>query len=268
VVHALEHAALNDLPGIYNVGADGVLALSEVAGLLGKPYAPILPPWGTGTAANLLRRFGLRVPPEMLNQLRFGRGVDNRRFKAGGFRYGYTSRETVLKLGEHLRLDPIVRGATEPYRYEREVEDFLRWSPHVRNPAFRTENRLTPVELLELRRLHAGYAARTGQPGTDSPSQQAQTMAHAARSIEPDDGPAETANGGPQEAPEPEPAHGAAPIEHYDDLEPDEIMSLLDSLETGDLVALRDHERGRQGRPRVLAAIDGVLVRRETPQSG
>ena len=75
----------------------------------------------------------MEIPPEALEQMRFGRGVDNRRYKAAGFNYMHTSRETVEKLGEHLRLHPVVRGAQEPYRYEREVEDFLRWSPHVRN---------------------------------------------------------------------------------------------------------------------------------------
>src|SRR5919109_1230547 len=79
-------------PGVYNVAADGVLALSEVAGLLGKTYVPLLPPWGTGLAAAALRRLGLKIPPEMLAQLRFGRGVDNRRYKATGFDYRYTSR--------------------------------------------------------------------------------------------------------------------------------------------------------------------------------
>jgi UDP-glucose 4-epimerase len=132
VVHALEHSAFNDLPGIYNVAGDGVLALSEVIGLLGKRPLPILPPWGTGLAVGPLRRLGLRVPDEMLNQLRFGRGVDNRRLKATGFRYQYTSREAVLSLGEHMRLRPVLAGTSEPYRYEREVEEFLRWSPHVR----------------------------------------------------------------------------------------------------------------------------------------
>ena len=39
--------SLNDLPGIHNVAPDGVLALSEIASLLGKPFAPLLPPWGT-----------------------------------------------------------------------------------------------------------------------------------------------------------------------------------------------------------------------------
>jgi UDP-glucose 4-epimerase len=132
VVRALEHAAFNELPGTYNVAADGVLALSEVIGLLGKRPLPILPPWGTGLLAAPLRRLGFRIPDEMVNQLRFGRGVDNRKLKATGFDYGYTSRETVLKFGEHLRLHPVLRGSERAYTYEKEVEEFLRWSPSVR----------------------------------------------------------------------------------------------------------------------------------------
>ena len=41
-----------------------MLALSEIAGLLGKPFLPFLPPWGTGLALAPLRRFGVNVPPE------------------------------------------------------------------------------------------------------------------------------------------------------------------------------------------------------------
>jgi UDP-glucose 4-epimerase len=132
VVHALEHSAFNDVDGTYNVAADGVLALSEVSSLIGKRYLPILPPIGTGLAVGPLRRLGFRVPDEMLNQLRFGRGVDNRKLKATGFRYQYTSREAALNLGENMRLRPVLAGVGEPYRYEREVEEFLRWSPNVR----------------------------------------------------------------------------------------------------------------------------------------
>ncbi|MGH2990878.1 MAG: NAD-dependent epimerase/dehydratase family protein [Solirubrobacterales bacterium] len=134
VVRALEHAVFSHLPGTYNVAADGVLALSEAIGLLGKRPLPILPPWGTGALAAPLRGLGFRIPDEMLNQLRFGRGVDNRRLKAAGFRYEYTSREAAIELGKHLRLDPVVRGHEPTYRYEREVEEFLRRSPHVRRP--------------------------------------------------------------------------------------------------------------------------------------
>jgi hypothetical protein len=277
VVEAAAHCLRHECPGIYNVAGDGVLALTEVASLLGKPFAPILMPFGTSLSAAALRRVGVKIPPEMLGQLRFGRGVDNRKLKASGFGYRYTSREAVLAFAEHLRLAAVTRGTAEPYRYEREVEDFLRWSPHVRNPQFRKEQRLSPAEQIELRRLHAGYAARTGQARTDSPARQAQTMAHAARAVEPDEVPrAELGNGGePEVEAQPEAATDAGagpeagpPIEHYDDLESGEIVTLLDSLETADLLALRDHERSRQGRPRVLAAIDSVLVRRETPHAG
>jgi UDP-glucose 4-epimerase len=142
VVHALEHAAFNSLPGTYNAAGDGVLAFTEVIGLLGKLPLPILPPWGTGALARPLRRLGFRIPDEMVNQLRFGRGLDNRKFKATGFRYGYTSRETALKFGEHLRLHPVLRGAEGDYTYEREVEEFLRWSPHVKRPARGTDDPL------------------------------------------------------------------------------------------------------------------------------
>jgi UDP-glucose 4-epimerase len=132
VVGALEFAVEHDVPGVYNVAPDGVLALSEVIGILGRHPLPVLPPWGTATAASLLRRAGINLPPEMLLQLRYGRGLDNRRMKAAGFSYRCTTRETVQAFAEHLRLRSVLKGVQEPYRYEKEVEDFLRWSPSVR----------------------------------------------------------------------------------------------------------------------------------------
>jgi UDP-glucose 4-epimerase len=131
VVHALEHVTTRDLPGIYNVAADGVLTLSETISLLGKKPLPVIPPWGTGLAIAAMRRLGLTVSSEMVNQLRFGRGLDNRRFKATGFHFAFTSREAVIHLRERLRLDQVAAGVSNPYRYEPEVEEFLRHSPHV-----------------------------------------------------------------------------------------------------------------------------------------
>jgi hypothetical protein len=256
-----------DLPGIFNVGGDGILALTEVAGLLGKQYLPLLPPWGTGLALGPLRRLGAPVPPEMLGQLRFGRGTDNRKLKATGFGYRYTTRETVQAFAEYLRLQPIMRGMREPYRYERDVEEFLRWSPHVRNPNYRKESRMSPDELVELQKLLSTYGDPSSSTGPSSGARaaQAEAVARAARAsgtheaIDPAQQPAPTepatpgGNGAPVEPP---------PVEHYDDLEADEIVSLLDSLEDGDLQALRDYERGAHARPRVLAAIDAVVARR------
>jgi len=132
IVHALEHAAFHILPGTYNVAGDGVLALTEAASLLGKLPAPVLPPIGTRAIAGAVRRLGFRIPDEMINLLRFGRGVDNRLFKSTGFDYGYTSREAVVGFGEHLRVQPVMKGVERAYTYEREVEEFLRWSHHVR----------------------------------------------------------------------------------------------------------------------------------------
>jgi UDP-glucose 4-epimerase len=269
VVHALEHAVKQPLAGVYNVAGDGVLALSEVAGLLGKPYAPIIPFWGTGLAAAALRRVGVNIPPEALNQLRFGRGLDNRRYKATGFAYGHTSREAVIKLGEHLRLHPLLRGAQEPYRYERDVEDFLRWSPHVKNARDKTLASLSREQLVELRRLLAGYAGdadasdddqeerlRAAERTAEQASERARKAEEAARRAAAEA--AQRSDAGLSAVPP------ASPVEHYDDLAAEEVIALLASLERGDLETLRDYERRHANRARVLSAIESVLARRET----
>jgi UDP-glucose 4-epimerase len=245
VVNALLHAALHDLPGVFNIAGDGVLAFTEVCSLLSKQFLPILPPWGTGLAAQALRRFGVVIPPDMLNQLRFGRGLDNRRYKATGFGYRYTTRETVQKLGEHLRLQPILAGVREPYRYEREVEEFLRWSPYVRRDRDETERPLMPNvhQLTELQKFLAAYAAAA--PPTHE-ERSARSRRRAARAPEPELEPAPS-----------------APVDDYDDLQAEEVISLLGSLEGKDLLALREYEASAQRRDAVLRAIDGVLARRE-----
>jgi UDP-glucose 4-epimerase len=133
----LEHAVRHELEGVYNGAADGVLVLSEVAGLLGKQLAPVLPPVATSLAASALRRAGVRISPETLGLLRYGRGLDNRKLKATGYRYRYTSREAVIKLREHQRLAAIVGDPQDAYRYERDLEEFLRRSPSVRPTARR-----------------------------------------------------------------------------------------------------------------------------------
>jgi len=221
VADALVHVTEHDLPGVFNVAADGVLALSEIAGLLGKPFLPFLPPWGTGLALAPLRRLGFNMPPELQSLLRFGRGVDNRKFKATGFEYRYTTREAVLKLGEHLRLSPILRGAREPYRYEREVEEFLRWSPSVQ-----------------------GREKEVVEP---PPHPEPEPVA-----TEPE--------------PEPVPTPSAArPVDDYEELEAEEIISMLGSLEREELEALHALEGESRGRGSVLHAIESVLARSPAP---
>jgi UDP-glucose 4-epimerase len=160
MANCLEHAVRYDLDGVFNCAADGVLALSEVVDLLGKAMAPVLPPWGTGAAVAALRRAGVPITAEMLPQLRFGRALDNRRFKATGFRYQHTTRETVLRLREQQKLEPILRGSgSSSYRYESAVEEFLRFSPSVRQANARPQ----PTPLNSAPRARAAATTSYGE---------------------------------------------------------------------------------------------------------
>jgi hypothetical protein len=229
----------------------------------------VLPFWGTGLAASALRRVGVNIPPEALNQLRFGRGLDNRRYKAAGFHYQHTSRETVMKLGEYLRLHPVVRGAQEPYRYEREVEEFLRWSPHVKNTRDTGAGALSRDQLAELQRLLTGFADTAGmdldsEPGIDRAAEaerRAEAAEDAAREASKRAERAEkrAAKRAQEEAARPQPSR--RPVEHYDDLAAEEVIALLASLEHEDLQMLREYERDHANRTRVLSAIESVLAR-------
>ena len=100
----------------------------------------------------------------MLRQLRYGRAVDNRRLKAAGYAFRATSRETVLAFAHHLR----TRNVAEQdggYRYERDVEEFLRWSPSVGGGDRLGLGRLSAEQLAELAR--ALESLRDERPGSE-----------------------------------------------------------------------------------------------------
>ncbi|HEX7442698.1 MAG TPA: NAD-dependent epimerase/dehydratase family protein [Acidimicrobiales bacterium] len=130
VVRSILFVLDRHLPGIYNVAGDGLLPWSEVAHLCGKRTMP-MPPVLTGLATWPLRQIGVPLPGELLDLLRYGRGMDNRRLKEAGFRYDYTSAGAVKAFIEAVRLRETI-GSTQPtYRYERDVEQFFRHSPAV-----------------------------------------------------------------------------------------------------------------------------------------
>jgi UDP-glucose 4-epimerase len=79
-----------------------------------------------------LARLGLiDLPDELLDVLRYGRGVDNRRLKQAGFEYRYTSAGTIADFVEALRVRRMVGASESAYQYERDVEQFFRHSPAV-----------------------------------------------------------------------------------------------------------------------------------------
>ncbi|MGH9137465.1 MAG: NAD-dependent epimerase/dehydratase family protein [Acidimicrobiales bacterium] len=130
VIRSLLFVLERQLAGIFNVAGDGLLPWSEVAAICGKRTVP-LPAFGTGLAAAPLRRLGVDLAPELLDLLRFGRGVDNRRFKEAGFEYQYTSAGAVETYVEALRLRRTMGSRSPAYVYERDVENFFRHSPAV-----------------------------------------------------------------------------------------------------------------------------------------
>lgn len=129
VIGALEFCVENDVAGIFNVAGDGIVPWSEVLTRAAKPVLQILPV-GTETACSLLRQLGIDIPPELQGLLRFGRGADNRRLLAAGFRYRYTSAGALLAHVEESRLRA-TKGEEPAYRYESDLEEFLRRSPAV-----------------------------------------------------------------------------------------------------------------------------------------
>jgi UDP-glucose 4-epimerase len=105
-----------------------------VCRIVGRRRVPISP-LGTGLAAGALRRLGIvDLPLEVLSLLRYGRGVDNRRFQDSGYRYRYTSAGTVEDFARSLRRRAAVGDHPPAYRYDPAVEDFFRRSPAVVNP--------------------------------------------------------------------------------------------------------------------------------------
>lgn len=133
VVRALRFAVERDLSGVFNVAGDGRLPWSEaikVAGHLPLPVTPV----GTGLAATALARVGLDLPQEVLDLLRYGRGVDTGKLKRAGFRYTHTTLSALQDFVEERRLTATVGETSPTYRYERDVELFFRHSPAVVNP--------------------------------------------------------------------------------------------------------------------------------------
>ncbi len=128
VVRALLHVTQGSIPGLYNVAADGRLPWSEVAAICGTRLVPISPV-SPLKIRPLARLFDL--PEELEDLLRYGRGVDTRRFASTGFTYHATSAGAVQSFIRALRLRRQSGKKPLSYTYEHDVEQFFRHSPSV-----------------------------------------------------------------------------------------------------------------------------------------
>ena len=98
----LERATSENLPGVFNVAADGVLLLSQAIRRAGRVPLPV-PTVAVGPLGRLFR--GARLvdfSPEQMRLLNFGRVVDNTRLRE---QFGFTPRWTTTQA-----FDDYVRG--------------------------------------------------------------------------------------------------------------------------------------------------------------
>jgi UDP-glucose 4-epimerase len=111
----LERAATNELPGTFNVAADGVLMLSQAIRRAGRIALPVPGP-AVGPVSRIFR--GARIvdfSPEQMRLLNFGRVVDNRRLRT---QFGFTPRWTTAQAFDDYVRGRALRPVIDPERVE------------------------------------------------------------------------------------------------------------------------------------------------------
>ena len=139
VVSALVFAANSDLEGIYNVAGDERVPWSEIASIAGAKLIPLFAYATNVISAPLIKTGIVKVTPELMELMKYGRGIDNTKFKTAGFSYKYTTSAAVAKFCELNQLR-INLGKTKPeYKYQKDVESFFKHSPSVIKEAAQPE---------------------------------------------------------------------------------------------------------------------------------
>ncbi|NLT53925.1 MAG: NAD-dependent epimerase/dehydratase family protein [Actinomycetales bacterium] len=124
-VAALHLATTGTVTGTVNVAGDGVLLLSQVVRMTGRPAAPVPPPL-TGAVGRVLRRFGSGdLSVDAVRFLRHGRGLDTTRMRTVlGFEPKLTSRDAFADFVEAACLcGPLSSGSVATA--ERRILDLL-----------------------------------------------------------------------------------------------------------------------------------------------
>lgn len=128
-VEAVRQAVVGRATGTLNVAGEGVVLLSQVLRMLGRPWAPV-PLHLAGLVDQALRRTGVGgLPPSQIRLLCHGRGMDTARLRGLlGWEPKWTTRDAVADLAETLdRRGPLSPEAAR--RVEGHLLDLLsRWS--------------------------------------------------------------------------------------------------------------------------------------------
>jgi UDP-glucose 4-epimerase len=111
----LERAASEEIPGVFNVAADGVLLLSQAIRRAGRIPIPV-PSSAVGPVSRIFR--GARLvdfSPEQMRLLNFGRVVDNARLRR---QFGFTPRWTTVQAFDDYVRGRALRPVIDPERFE------------------------------------------------------------------------------------------------------------------------------------------------------
>jgi UDP-glucose 4-epimerase len=120
-LEVLVRSIREDHPGMFNVAGEGVVPMSQVVRLLGKPPVPVALPLAS-PVARLIRRLGVDFPVDQLGLLLYGRCLDTSRLADEfGWRPKHSTRDALLDFVRG-------RGALGPVTPER-VEE---WDRRIR----------------------------------------------------------------------------------------------------------------------------------------
>ena len=129
-IEALRRASVEDHPGIYNVGGEGVLLLSQALRRLGRPSLPVPSP-AVSIVARAFRSAGVvDFSPEQMRYLQHGRVADVRRLARG---FGWSPRSTSEAFDDFVQASatsPVPAAAVHAEQLALAV--LARWMPAAR----------------------------------------------------------------------------------------------------------------------------------------
>jgi UDP-glucose 4-epimerase len=147
---ALVHAVLEDVPGVFNVAADGVIPLWKLMGLAGKISAPIFHP----IAYLAVSVLGPRYAPIDLDYLRYPCVGDLARMHEGlGFVPKYTAEETLREFARQQRLRRYTVDSMARALDEERLRDTIERRRGLRQQAAAAEKRARKLRAAQKRAL-------------------------------------------------------------------------------------------------------------------
>jgi len=131
VVSCIEFAVKHELQGIYNAAGDHPAPWSVICKITGARRIPILAYATSLWLKPLTMTSILEAPNDLIELIKYGRGLDNSRLKEAGFLYKYDTLQATEAFARANRLTKTI-GKNEPgYKYQKSVELFFKHSPAI-----------------------------------------------------------------------------------------------------------------------------------------